>query len=762
MDKIKVENISNLIKPYYLDYAMSVIISRALPDVRDGLKPVQRKILYAMSDLNITHDKPYKKSARIIGEVIGKYNPHGDTSAYEAMVKMAQWWSMRNVLIDGHGNYGSMDGDSPAAMRYTEARLSKTSLYLLGEINKDTVDFIPNFDGEEIEPVLLPSRFPNLLINGCSGVAVGFATNIPSHNPIDSINQILYQIDNPECSIEDLVKILKAPDFSTGGSIVNINEMLDMYKDGKGAIVIRGKYKINENTISFYEIPYGVNKLKLLCKLNELYKGYYKEKKDNKKEKEFIKPLIPNITNINDLSDEISGINIEIEVDDKNNIDKILALLFRYSPLQSNFSANFTMLYGEKLIENVSLKKYNEYFINYQKEIITRRSKFELNKALEKQNILSGYVIALANIDEVIKIIKASKSKKDAEINLIKRFGLNEKQSCSILEMQLRRLTNLEIEDIKNKLDEINKVISYLKDILSNEDKLIEIVKKELIEVRDNIGEPRKTDIIYEDNLDISSVTSGVDDYNCRVLLTTSLLKKHLKQSNTHKLKPTDEIIGDIQTNNKNNIYVFTDKANKYMIECNSLQTFTPQSYGESIYTLFPKMLKDEKPICVVSPNSEKGYMLIVFKNGKIAKIDIKSYISNYKVQNNVYNRESDIVFIDYIEKDEDILLVSNKGKGLIINSSDINSKSSKSTKGVKGIGLGKGEVIAYSKLITKEHVFNIITNKREIEYILNDKCECQLNSDERTIYDYISGRCGNKGNNIIKFKKDELIESIK
>jgi DNA gyrase subunit A len=394
----KIDYVKNM-KQYFLDYAMSVLIGRALPDVRDGLKPVHRRILYAMEELKLYPDKGYRKCARVVGDVLGKYHPHSDTSVYDALVRMAQDFSMRMVLVDGHGNFGSIDGDGASAMRYTESKMSKIAIEMLRDINKNTVDFMPNFDGEEQEPVVLPSRYPNLLVNGSSGIAVGFSTEIPSHNLYDVIEQTIYQIDNPSCTIEDLVNILKAPDFNAGGYIVNPQDMVKMYTDGEGKVIMRGKYHIeDDDKIVFTEIPYGVNKQNLMITLLRLKDGYIKVTKEgNKKKETFIKPKIPQITKLHDLSDGKTGIKIEITVDSKHNIDKILKLLFQNSDLQCNFSAIFTAVKDDKLFRKLSLKDINKYYIEHQKDVIKRRSQFDLDKALDK------YILPLRNtIEDVI------------------------------------------------------------------------------------------------------------------------------------------------------------------------------------------------------------------------------------------------------------------------------------------------------------------------------------------------------------------------
>ena len=434
MDNIKNVSYCETMKDGYIDYALSVIIDRALPDVRDGLKPVHRRILYDMNELGLTPDKKYKKSARIVGDVLGKYHPHGDSSVYEAMVRLAQDFSMRYPLVDGHGNFGSIDGDSPASMRYTEAKMDKLSLEMLKDINKNTVDFAPNFDGDETEPTILPSRFPNLLVNGGSGIAVGYATNMPPHNMKDTIDQIIYQIDNPNCTIKELVNILKAPDFPTGGTIVNPEQMETLYSNGKGRIVIRAKYHIeDEDQIVFTEIPYGVNKSKLLDELTILATGEIKTKKEGKKVLTInVKPEIPEIDEVIDESNERNGIRIIVSVKNKKNVEKVLSLLFAKSKLQSTFGANYVAIKGNKLLRNLSLKAINSYYIEHQKEVLARRTQYDLTNAERRLEILDGYVIALKDVDYTIKLIKESSNKSEAKQKLIDNLGVNEKPAEAI------------------------------------------------------------------------------------------------------------------------------------------------------------------------------------------------------------------------------------------------------------------------------------------------------------------------------------------
>ena len=742
------------LKKSYIDYAVSVIVGRALPDVRDGLKPVQRRGIYAMHDLGIYNNKPYKKSARVVGEVLGKYHPHGDTSAYEALVRMAQKFSLRYPLIDGHGNFGTIDGDGAAAMRYTEMRLSKITQEMLRGINKNTVDFIPNFDGEEKEPSLLPSRFPNLLVNGSSGIAVGYATNIPPHNLKDTINAILYQIDNKDCTIKELVDILKAPDFPLGGNIINSSDMLNLYTKGEGNITIRSKYSVeredNRDVIVITEIPYGVNKSKILDKLVELSNTTVtKEKVGNRVKETEHPPVIPQIDEVKDKSSAKNGILIRIVLKRNANVKDVLKLIFKHTDLQRNFSANFTAVEGVNLYEKLSLKEINNFYINFQKEVLTRRTKFDLDKAEKDRHIAEGFVKALENIDEVIEIIRSSKNKKDAQEKLIDKFAFSEQQSEKILELRLHRLTNMEIESIREELRLLIETISRLNNILSNESELLNVLKEELIELRDTYGDDRKTQLIEDDLGELNRV---VEDYNCNITISNDgWIKKCLKASDSHKLKDGDFVIDSIKSNNRDMLYLITNKANRYKLSCDSLEKKIPSQLGQFLPTLV-QLEDDEKVIKVISVSKPVGYVICVYENGKIAKIDIKSYMSNNTKLVNCLNTDSKLIAIDYIEKDCDVLFIAEDSKSLIVDTSTINSKGSKSSQGNIGIKLNDGNKCIYSYInVPKDFKFTVETKTKEIDFMLDDIAPTSKDSEDRTIYEYIKGRTGNKGNKLLQ-----------
>ena len=474
-------DINNEMKKCYIDYAMSVIVGRALPDVRDGLKPVHRRILYSMQELGLEPQKGYRKCARIVGEVLGKYHPHGDSSVYDALVRMAQDFSLRYTLVDGHGNFGSVDGDSAAAMRYTEAKMNKIAVEMLRDIRKETVDFMPNFDGEEKEPVVLPSRYPNLLVNGSSGIAVGMATNIPPHNLGEIIDGTIILIDNPETTVLELMTAIQGPDFPTGAIVMGKAGIRAAYETGKGKIVVRSKTEIEEengrNRIVVTEIPYQVNKAKLIENIADLVK-------DKK------------ITGISDLRDESDreGMRIVIELKRDANPNVILNLLFKHTKMQDTFGVIMLALVDNEP-KILNLKEVLTHYIEFQKEVVTRRTVFELNKAEARAHILEGLKIALDNIDDVIHIIRNSKTSDIAKSTLMERFQLSEKQAQAILEMRLRRLTGLERDKIEEELNEIMQYIEYLNSILADEMKLLGVIKEELREIKSKYNDERRTEI---------------------------------------------------------------------------------------------------------------------------------------------------------------------------------------------------------------------------------------------------------------------------
>ena len=489
-DKVQPINISNEMQNSFLSYAMSVIVSRALPDVRDGLKPVHRRILYAMNELGVYSDRPHKKSARIVGDVIGKYHPHGDTAVYDAMVRMAQDFSYRYPLVDGHGNFGSIDGDGAAAMRYTEARMSKLAGEMLRDLNKNTVDFGDNYDGSEKEPLILPARFPSLLVNGASGIAVGMATSIPTHNLTEVINGTLALIENPDITIEQLMEYILAPDFPTGATIMGLSSVKKAYQTGMGTVTVRAKVTTTtmqngKKELIITEIPYQVNKTRLIERIAELAKD----------------KIIDGITDLRDESNR-KGMRIVIELRRDANVNVILNNLYKHTQMQTTYSVNMIALdHGQPKVLN--LKQILECYVRHQIEVVTRRTKYDLDKAKARCHIVEGLLIALASIDEVVSTIKASKNTEEATKQLIEKFLLTEIQAKAILDMKLQRLTGLEIEKLEQEQKELNEIIDYLEDILSNHSKLMNVIVSELKEVQRKYGDDRRTEIDLSEDLEV-------------------------------------------------------------------------------------------------------------------------------------------------------------------------------------------------------------------------------------------------------------------
>lgn len=681
MENVVVSDFSKEMKPRYLDYAMNVITDRSLPDVRDGLKPVHRRILYDMyNELKITYDKPYKKSARIVGDTLGKYHPHGDSSIYMAMVRMAQDFSLRYPLIDGHGNWGSIDGDSAAAMRYTEARLSKITNYILQDIDKNTVDFKPNFDGEEIEPAILPSRIPNLIINGADGIAVGLATHIPSHNLNEIIDAIIYQIDNSNCEIEDLLKYVRAPDFCTGCDIINPQDMKELYTTGKGKIVMRANYHMenieNDNNkynkmIVFTTIPYQINKSKLIMNIAELV--------DNSKNK-----IFKDVFDIRDESDKETGLRIVIELKDKANEQLILHQLFKKTKLQENYDAEFNALVNKEP-KTLNLKEILQHYIDFQKEIILKRSNFDLQKIKKRIPILQGLKIAIDKIDYTVRIIKQSKNISEAKINLISNLKINEIQAKAILDLKLQRLTSIDKENINIELKELNAQQEKLNNLINNENILLLQLKKDLLKIKKEFGDNRRSKIIYEDSLQEIKEDTLIEDYSTYCILTKdNYLKKLLKKSDSIKLKENDSIIYQTYSSNKATLLLFSNLGNCYKLYEYELDEDKPSSLGQYLPSILD-LDKDEKIISMISTDDYKGKLIEIFENGNIASINLNSFKTKDKRTKlkNALCLKSKLVKMYSIEKDIDILLKSSLNKVLITNTSIINSKGSKNTQGV-------------------------------------------------------------------------------
>ncbi len=694
-------------KKSYIDYAMSVIVGRALPDVRDGLKPVHRRILYGMSQLGVTPDKPFKKSARIVGEVMGKYHPHGDSSIYDAMVRMAQDFSIRYMLVDGHGNFGSVDGDGAAAMRYTEARMTPFALQMLRDIEKETVDFIPNFDEEEQEPVVLPSRFPNLLVNGSNGIAVGMATSIPPHNLRDVIDATILLIDKEDATVDDLIKIVKAPDFPTGAHILGRQGARQAYKTGTGKVQVRAKCEIEETKGGKYqiivsEIPYQVNKSRLIEKIAELVK----EKR------------VDGISAIRDESNR-KGMRIVIELKRDANPQITLNRLYKHTQLQFSYSMIMLALVdGEPKILN--LYEILSEYLNFQKEIITRRTQFDLKKAEARAHILEGYRIALDNIDEIIKIIRASYN--DAKEKLIERFGFSDIQAQAILDMRLARLQGLEREKIEKEYAELMEKIAYFKAILSDETLLMGVIKEELQEIREKYGDNRRSKIVAaEDEFDDEDL---IEEESVAVTLTHLGYIKRVP-ADTYKAqrrggkgitgittRENDFVKNLIMTSTHDYLLFFTDTGKVHKLKAYEIPEASRTAKGTPAVNLLNLMQKERiTAIIPVSQFDDENYLIMVTKNGTIKKTALSQFDTNRKNGLIAINLKDDDSLIGVRETcgDDNIILVTRKGKCISFSEKDVRSMG-RIAAGVRGIKLDKSDTVVDMDILADDKEILVVT----------------------------------------------------
>lgn len=694
--KIITHEIYDEMKNSYIDYAMSVIVGRALPDVRDGLKPVHRRILYGMSILGITPDKPHKKSARIVGEVMGKYHPHGDSSIYDAMVKMAQDFSTRYPLVDGHGNFGSVDGDGAAAMRYTEARMSPFSLQMVRDIEKDTVDFTDNFDGEEKEPEVLPSRVPNLLINGSNGIAVGMATSIPPHNLSDTIDACIKRIDEPNCSNDELIKIIKAPDFPTGASILGRDTAREAYETGTGKITVRSKSEIEETArgrmrIVITEIPFQVNKARLIESMADLVR--------NKK--------IDGISAIRDESNR-EGMRIVIELKKDTNPNVILNRLYKHTQLQSTYSMiMLALVNGEPKI--LKLHEIIDEYLKHQKIVITRRTKFDLAKAEARAHILEGLLIALDNIDEVIKVIRSSYN--DAKEKLMVRFGLSEIQAQAILDMRLARLQGLEREKIENEHNELMQKIAYYKSILADEHKLMGVIKDELTEIKQKYGDGRRTKIVADDGgIDEEYL---IDEEDVAVTLTHLGYIKRVPE-NTYKAqrrggkgivglttRDSDFVKDLIITSTHDYLMFFTDLGKVYKIKAYEIPEASRTAKGTPVIN-FLNLDQGERVTAVIPVKefADDNYLIMVTRNGTIKKTPMSQFDTNRKTGLIAITLKDDdkLISVSQSSGEESVYVVTKKGKSITFHEDDVRSMG-RSAGGVRAITLDKDDEVVSMEL---------------------------------------------------------------
>jgi DNA gyrase subunit A len=717
-DKIIAINIEEEMKSAYIDYSMSVIVSRALPDVRDGLKPVHRRVLYGMQDLGLASNKPYKKSARIVGEVLGKYHPHGDASVYHTMVRMAQPWSLRYLLVDGQGNFGSVDGDFPAAMRYTEARLRKIAEEMLADINKDTVDFQLNFDDSLQEPSVLPAKIPNLLVNGASGIAVGMATNMPPHNLTEVIDATIEYINNNEIEISELIQYVKAPDFPTGGIIYGYEGVREAFETGRGRVIMRGKAEIetygsDRERIIVTEIPYQVNKASMVEHTADLV--------NDKK--------IEGISEIRDESDR-DGMRIVYEIKRDGNAAIVLNNLYKYTALQSSFSVNNVALVNGRPM-TLNLKDMIRHFVNHRHDVVIRRTKYELNEAQKRAHILEGLLIALDHLDEVIKLIRASQTPEEAREGLMNQFGLTDIQARAILDMTLRRLTGLERDKIKEEYAELMKLIDYLQSILADEGLRMQIIKDELTEIKDKYGDERRTQIVHsaaelltEDFIEDEDVVITVsrEGYIKRTPLTEYRTQGRGGKGSIGSNSRDEDFIEHIFiASNHNYLLFFTDKGKCYWLRVFELPEGTRTSKGRALQNII-NIEKDEKIrayIKVVNLKDkeylENNYIIMCTKKGTIKKTTLEAYSRPRTNGINAINiNEGDeLLEANLTTGSSEIIMALRSGRAIRFNESTVRPMGRTAT-GVRGITLSheKDEVVGMISVDSPENTILVVSEK--------------------------------------------------
>ncbi|HHG7604376.1 TPA: DNA gyrase subunit A [Streptococcus pneumoniae] len=706
-------NLTKEMKASFIDYAMSVIVARALPDVRDGLKPVHRRILYGMNELGVTPDKPHKKSARITGDVMGKYHPHGDSSIYEAMVRMAQWWSYRYMLVDGHGNFGSMDGDSAAAQRYTEARMSKIALEMLRDINKNTVDFVDNYDANEREPLVLPARFPNLLVNGATGIAVGMATNIPPHNLGETIDAVKLVMDNPEVTTKDLMEVLPGPDFPTGALVMGKSGIHKAYETGKGSIVLRSRTEIEttktgRERIVVTEFPYMVNK----TKVHEHIVRLVQEKR------------IEGITAVRDESNR-EGVRFVIEVKRDASANVILNNLFKMTQMQTNFG--FNMLAIQNGIPKIlSLRQILDAYIEHQKEVVVRRTRFDKEKAEARAHILEGLLIALDHIDEVIRIIRASETDAEAQAELMSKFKLSERQSQAILDMRLRRLTGLERDKIQSEYDDLLALIADLADILAKPERVSQIIKDELDEVKRKFSDKRRTELMVGQVLSLED-EDLIEESDVLITLSNRGYIKRLDQDEFTAQKrggrgvqgtgvKDDDFVRElVSTSTHDHLLFFTNKGRVYRLKGYEIPEYGRTAKGLPVVNLL-KLDEDESiqtVINVESDRSDDAYLFFTTRHGIVKRTSVKEFANIRQNGLKALNLkdEDELINVLLAEGDMDIIIGTKFGYAVRFNQSAVRGMSRIAT-GVKGVNLREGDTVVGASLITDQDEVLIITEK--------------------------------------------------
>lgn len=690
--KINQAAISSEMRTSFLDYAMSVIVARALPDVRDGLKPVHRRIIFAMNDLGITSDKSHKKSARIVGDVIGKYHPHGDTAVYDAMVRMAQPFSFRYPLVDGHGNFGNIDGDGAAAMRYTEARMSKIATELVKDINKNTVDFVENYDGEESEPAVLPSRFPNLLVNGSTGIAVGMATNIPPHNLRETINACIKVMENPDIDVTELMETIHGPDFPTYGIILGRSGIRSAFETGRGSIILRGKAEIQEkngrNRIVITEIPYQVNKEKLVERIAQLVRD----------------KIVEGISDLSDLSNR-EGIMIVVDLKRDVQGEVILNQLYRLTPLQTSFSVNLLALVNNSP-KQLGIIEVLKLYINHQVEIIERKTKFDLDKALDRAHILEGFRIALDNIDEIIKIIRASNTDTEIIQKFDEKFGLTELQSKAILEMKLRRLSGLERSKIEDEYNKIMELIADLKDILANHTRVLEIIRVDLEEISNKFGDDRRSEIIdgdynFEDEDLIPEekivISLSINGYIKRLTVDTYRSQNRGGRGIKGMTLNDDDVIDNlVSCSTHDYVLIFTNFGKVYRIKGYQIPKSSRTGKGIPVVNLL-SLDKEEivRSILPIGKDDESKYLFFATRDGLVKRTTLSQFDSirqNGKIAISLKD-DDQLVSVKMTNGNDEIILASTEGKAVRFNENNVRAMG-RNASGVKGMNVDNGKLI--------------------------------------------------------------------
>ena len=682
------------LKKSFISYAMAVIVTRALPDVRDGLKPVHRRILYSMSELGYTPDKPYRKSARIVGDVLGKYHPHGDSSVYDAMVRLAQDFSIRYMLVDGQGNFGSVDGDGAAAMRYTEARMSKLSLEMVRDIDKETVDFYPNFDETLMQPAVMPSRYPNLLVNGSSGIAVGMATNIPPHNLGEVVDAVVYMIDHPDCTVDDLMQFVKGPDFPTGGVILGKRGIYDAYHEGRGRIIVRAKSEIedmggNRQRIVVTEIPYMVNKARLIEKIADLVH----------------EKTVDGISDIRDESDR-DGMRIVIDLKRDVNANIVLNYLYKHTQLQDTFGAIMLALVdGEPKI--LSLRQIIHHYIEHQEDVIRRRTQYDLNKAEARSHILEGLIIALDNIDEVVRMIRASRTAQEAKTGLMERFGLSDRQAQAILDMRLQRLTGLERDKIEAEYAELQKQIAYFRAVLADEQLVLGIIRDEILEIRDKFADERRTeisaldgeidmlDLIEEEDMVVTMTHYG---YVKRLPKTTYRAQRRGGKGVIATTTREEDFVEQMYvTSTHDPILFFTNRGRVYQMNCYEIPEAGRTARGTAIVNLL--QLSPGEKVTTMLPfpaeKSEGTYLVMATRKGTIKRTELSEFMNLRRAGliAIVLRDDDELIGVRRTEGDSDILVGTRDGMSIRFHESDMRPMG-RSAMGVRSIDLDEGDEV--------------------------------------------------------------------